>query len=125
MEKFASASSNNGSSTNNNEDDGGDAWDANGENNNHFPSGAAASKIGHSSVVVVGGGETALKQEREAERANLTQKTNLFVNGETKSGNASGGGGKDLKSLAKVVNQLTAIRSKELETKGMTWADRL
>ena len=124
MEKFASASASNNAGHLGNDDDA-DGWDANGENNNHFPGAtssssslALAAKSGaHSGAAL----DYAVKLEREAgEKINgsSSTKTNLSVNGEAKIGASGAPGGKDLKSLAKVVNQLTAMRSKELETKG-------
>ena len=124
MEKFASASTPNKTGPLTNDDDA-DAWDANGENNNYFPgatsSSSSSSSLAKSGVTSSAVLDYAVKVEREGgDKINeaASTKTNLSVNGEAKSGPSNATGGKDLKSLAKVVNQLTAMRSKELETQG-------
>ena len=129
MEKFASAtaSASHNSVMNNNEDDN-ENWDADGENHHHhqfsssLTSSSSSSLIGENAAV-----DLAVKQERELEKSHLKVNNNQCSssNGEMRNGvvgvnhaNLNAVGGKDLKSLAKVVTQLTAIRSKEMETKG-------
>ena len=83
---------------------------------------SSSSLIGENAAV-----DLAVKQERELEKSHLKVNNNQCSssNGEMRNGvvgvnhaNLNAAGGKDLKSLAKVVTQLTAIRSKEMETKG-------
>ena len=128
MEKFASAtaSASHNSVMNNNEDDN-ENWDADGENHHHqfsssLTSSSSSSLMGENAAV-----DLAVKQERELEKSHLKVNNNQCSssNGEMRNGvvgvnhaNLNAAGGKDLKSLAKVVTQLTAIRSKEMETKG-------
>ena len=128
MEKFASAtaSASHNSVMNNNEDDN-ENWDADGENHHHqfsssLTSSSTSSLVGENAAV-----DLAVKQERELEKSHLKVNNNQCSssNGEMRNGvvganhaNLNAAGGKDLKSLAKVVTQLTAIRSKEMETKG-------
>ena len=125
MEKLASSSSssNNNYNNNNNEDEigvEGETWESTNGDHKHLPAPAFAASTGvpASSLAI----QFNVKQEE-------TEKTQSSRNGgvlnEDSKGNGIGGshglsngGGKDLKSLAKVVNQLTAIRAKEQGDRG-------
>ena len=140
MEKLATAPSsssthnnslhhNNNNNNNNNEDDEigeNERWESsNGDHKNFIAS--VASSLAASPLAI----QFNVKQEEVEKTCQSPRNTNA-VNGDSRAGGGSGGGsgsggssssltnggGKDLKGLAKVVNQLTAIRAKELGTKG-------